>query len=93
MSEPLETLHSVKWYRIDHNGNMEDFFTYSPHGNPQIKTYPRTGIKVDVNMFHYNHAPSQKFKGNGFDLSAQKLKRAESHSEKSQLANVWGVSV
>ena len=48
MSEPHETLHSVKWYRIDHSGSMEDFFTYSPAKNPPVKTYPRTGIKVDV---------------------------------------------
>ena len=48
MSEPHETLHSVKWYRIDHSGSMEDFFTYSPAKNPPVKTFSRTGIKVDV---------------------------------------------
>ena len=48
MSEPHETLHSVKWYRIDHSGSMEDFFTFIPANNPPVKTYPRSGIKVDV---------------------------------------------
>ena len=53
MSEPHETLHSVKWYRIDHNGLMEDFFTYEPRRNPTVKTYPRDGIKIDVRYFSY----------------------------------------
>ena len=48
MSSPHETLHSVKWYRIDHTGAMEDFFTFMPANNPPVKTYPRSGINVDV---------------------------------------------
>ena len=48
MSSPHETLHSVKWYRIDHTGAMEDFFTFIPANNPPVKTHSRSGIKVDV---------------------------------------------
>lgn len=48
MSEPHETLYSVKWYRIDHTGLMEEFYTYSPGRNPNVKTYQRSGIRVDV---------------------------------------------
>ena len=51
MSSPQERLHSVKWYRIDHTGAMEDFFTYMEGRNPPVKTYPRAGIKVDVRKY------------------------------------------
>ena len=50
MSEPHETLHTVKWYRIDHSGQMENFFTYSSSKNPPVKTYHKSGIRVDVSM-------------------------------------------
>ena len=52
MSEAHETLHSVKWYRIDHKGQIQDFFTYQPRSNPTVKTYPRSGIRIDVINFY-----------------------------------------
>ena len=76
MSESLETLHSVKWYRIDHQGHMEDFFTYDPNKKPPVKTYHRSGIKVNVSQTnrHYYHIfktdsiflEYSKYKGNDF---------------------------
>ena len=61
MSSPQERLHSVKWYRIDHTGAMEDFFTYMEGRNPPVKTYPRAGIKVDVRK-HIYHRDVRKCK-------------------------------
>ena len=52
MTEAHETLKTVKWYRIDHKGQMEDFFTYEPRRNPTVKTYPRSGIRIDVINFY-----------------------------------------
>ena len=43
-----ERLHSVKWYRTDHSGNMEEFYTFQPSRQPPAKTYKRKGIRVDV---------------------------------------------
>jgi hypothetical protein len=57
MSKPHETLHSVKWYRIDHSGVMEEFFSFKPANNPPARTHERSGIKVDVRtitMFSYD---------------------------------------
>ncbi len=45
-----ERLHSVKWYRTDHRGNMEEFYNYQPNRNPLAKTYKTKGIRVDVSI-------------------------------------------
>ena len=48
LKSPREQLHSVKWYHLDHNGNMKEFYTYKPGSNPPAKTYKLPGIQVDV---------------------------------------------
>ena len=45
-----EKLHSVKWYRIDHRGQMQEFYSYKPGNLPQAKRHLQTGIKVDVSL-------------------------------------------
>ncbi len=51
MDPNLEKLHSVKWYRIDHTGDMHEFYSYKPGNMPQAKKHVVSGIKVDV-RFH-----------------------------------------
>jgi len=60
MSEAHETLHSVKWYRIDHKGQIQDFFTYQPRSNPTVKTYPRSGIRIDPRQSNVHHVTLKK---------------------------------
>ena len=43
-----EKLHSVKWYRIDHRGHMQEFYSYKPGNIPPAKHHRLTGIKVEV---------------------------------------------
>ena len=43
-----EKLHSVKWYRIDHRGQMQEFYSYKPGNIPPAKRHLLSGIKVDV---------------------------------------------
>ncbi len=43
-----EKLHSVKWYRIDHRGHMQEFYSYKPGNIPQAKAHRLEGIKVEV---------------------------------------------
>jgi hypothetical protein len=45
-----EKLHSVKWYRIDHRGHMQEFYSYKPGNIPPAKRHLLTGIKVDVRL-------------------------------------------
>ena len=48
-----EKLHSVKWYRIDHRGQMQEFYSYKPGNLPQAKRHLQTGIKVDVSLARF----------------------------------------
>jgi len=48
MDPNLEKLHSVKWYRIDHSGDMHEFYSFKPGNVPQAKKHVVSGIKVDV---------------------------------------------
>ena len=50
-----ERLHSVKWYRTDHSGNMEEVYTFQPSRQPPAKTYKRKGIRVDVSREKEKH--------------------------------------
>ena len=45
-----EKLHSVKWYRIDYKGHMQEFYSYKPGNIPPAKRHLLTGIKVDVSF-------------------------------------------
>ena len=38
-----DTLYSVKWYKGRH-----EFYRYMPHEQPQIKTFPVKGMKINV---------------------------------------------
>ncbi|KAF8773221.1 hypothetical protein HNY73_015899 [Argiope bruennichi] len=38
-----ETLYAVKWYK-----NMGEFYRYVPASDPPLKTFPQTGVDVDI---------------------------------------------
>lgn len=47
MSDPSETLHTIKWYKINAKGHMEEFFSFKPNkGQPRVNELP--GVKVDL---------------------------------------------
>jgi len=45
---PSEVLHSVKWYRINHLGNMQEFYSFKPNKNPPASKHHLKGVKVDM---------------------------------------------
>ena len=44
----------MKWYRIDHRGEMQEFYSYKPGNIPPAKRHLLSGIKVDVRNIQNN---------------------------------------
>ena len=48
---PSEVLHSVKWYRLNYKGQMQEFYSHKPNKNPPGTKHHLHGFRVDVSAF------------------------------------------